>query len=84
MRSSTRRLKYEAHVYRDEIGTIIRRIAMGAYCTLESIRRHPARLGEIIEQHPKLFRRRRESTMNTIGCRCGEAHRCVIAQCNKV
>src|SRR5947209_4676007 len=37
------------HVYRDEIGTINRRIAMGAYCTLDSIRRHPARLGEIME-----------------------------------
>ena len=37
------------HVYRDEIGTINGRIAMGAYCTLDSIRRHPARLGEIME-----------------------------------
>jgi len=37
------------HVYREEIGTINRRIAMGAYCTLDSIRRHPARLGEILE-----------------------------------
>jgi hypothetical protein len=36
-------------VYRDEIGTINRRIAMGAYCTLDSIRRHPARLEEIME-----------------------------------
>src|SRR5207245_9197425 len=37
------------HVYRDEIGTINRRIAMGAYCMLASIRRHPARPGEIME-----------------------------------
>ena len=37
------------HVWRDEIGTTNRRIAMGAYCTLDYIRRHPARLGEIME-----------------------------------
>jgi hypothetical protein len=37
------------HVCRDDIGTTNRRIARGAYCTLDSIRRHPAGLGEIME-----------------------------------
>jgi hypothetical protein len=37
------------HVCREEIATIIRRIAMGAYCTFAYIRRHRATLGEIME-----------------------------------
>jgi hypothetical protein len=32
-----------------KIGTVSRRIAVGAYCTLSYIRRHPAQLGEIME-----------------------------------
>jgi len=36
-------------VCRDEIGIFNRRIAMGAYCTLDYSRRHPAGVGEIME-----------------------------------
>src|SRR5215831_19999701 len=39
-------------VCRDEISTIRRRIATGAYYALVHIRRHPARLGEIMEVRP--------------------------------
>jgi len=35
--------------YRGEIRSISRRIAVGAYCTLDHVRRHPARFGEIME-----------------------------------
>src|SRR4029453_629139 len=37
------------HVWRNEIGISNRRIAMGVYCTLDYIRRHPAGVGEIME-----------------------------------
>jgi hypothetical protein len=49
------------------ISLILRRIAMGAYCTLLNIRRHPASLGEIMEvrrpspyDDPVLFGDRKE------------------------
>jgi hypothetical protein len=49
------------------ISLILRRIAMGAYCTLLNIRRHPAILGEIMEvrrpspyDDPVLFGDRKE------------------------
>jgi hypothetical protein len=46
---ATRPTSLVPYVWRDDIDATNRRIAMGAYCTLDSIRRHPAGLGEIME-----------------------------------